>query len=360
MKLDLSQIDLTSFKLKEGSINGKKVFLINPCDFDCKWTTENLNLRSLIVDEEGNIKSNSLKKFFNFSENPDLYPSPEKYDDWVLEGKHDGSLLICDWMFSDFNARTRGTLSYKSLLNAADFDFVFNKYPNIINVCRANPDDTFLFEITTPNNIVVIKYQNEPDIKFLGFINKPTGLYYPAYSQEGILIKNIIGCESPITYQIQGNLTILSNEVKDWIGREGIVLKYNYNQNFVKLKSDWYNLRHRLKSDYASIEKLLDLWIIQNKPSYSEFHNFIESIDYELSVSCDDNIKKIIMAYDKVNDNISRMKEVVIPLLSLSRKDSALIILEKYKCHSSYLFKLLSGKELDDRDIRKLLLTFID
>jgi hypothetical protein len=65
------------------------------------------------------------------------------------------------------------------------------------------------------------------------------------------------------------------------------------------------------------------------------------------------------VAYDKVNDNISRMREVVTPLLSLSRKDSALIILESYKCHSSYLFKLLSGKELDDKDIKKLLLTFL-
>ena len=360
MKIDIQSLDLTSFKLKEGIINGKKVFLINPCDFDCKWTVDNLNLRSLIVDEEGNVISNSLPKFFNFSEKPDLYPPLEKYNDWVLESKIDGSLVACDYIFDGFNAKTRGTISYKSLTNAADFDFVFDKYPNIINVCRANPDDTFLFEITSPKNIIILRYTDEPDIKFLGFINKPTGLYYPAYSNEGILIKNIIGCESPEIYQIKGNITDISNEVKGWVGREGIVLKYNNNQNFVKLKADWYLRLHRLKSELSSQEKIMDVWFSQNKPSYDDFYNYIlNTFDYELAEYCKENITKIIDAYDKVNDNISRMREVVTPLLSLSRKDSALIILESYKCHSSYLFKLLSGKELDDKDIKKLLLTFL-
>ena len=185
MIIDLKSIDLNSFNLKEGEINGNKVFLVTPNDFSCEWTKDNLNLRSILVDENGNILSKLFDKFFNLGEKPDLYPDPNNFNDWVLEDKVDGSLVGCSWIFNQFHARTRGTVSYKTLETSADFDFVFNKYPNIESICRANPDDTFLFEIYQPNHKIILDYGKEPELFFLGFIHKLTNLYYPPYSKEG-------------------------------------------------------------------------------------------------------------------------------------------------------------------------------
>jgi hypothetical protein len=163
----------------------------------------------------------------------------------------------------------------------------------------------------------------------------------------------------PEIFQFSTIDDLLSN-VDKWIGLEGVVAYVN-SQQLLKIKAAKYLFLHRMKSELSSCEKIMDVWFSQNKPSYLDFYNYIHNtFDYELAEYCRENIKKIISAYEKVKDNISKMKEVVIPLLSLSRKDSALIILEKYQCHSSYLFKLLSGKELDDKDIRKLLISFLE
>ena len=359
MKIDIQSIDLTSFKLKEGYIAGKKIFLINPVEFDCKWTPQNLNLRSVIIDEFGIVLSQGFSKFFNATEKPDLYPNPEGFNDWVLSSKEDGSLLICDLIYDTLNARTRGTINFSSHDNTSGFNTVINKY-DLNKLVTQYPDYSFLYEMYDPDNIIVLKKYNEPEIIFLGAIHKPSGIYVPFYSD---FFKDIIisfNFKVPEIYKMTGNIVELSLKIKEWSGQEGIVLKYNNSQNQIKIKTDWYLLRHRLKSDYASVEKLLDLWISQNKPSYIDFHNFIEDIDYELSVSCDDNIKKIITAYKDTIDNISKMKKVVTPLLSLSRKDAALKILSEYKEYSTYLFKLLSGKELDDKDYKKLTLTFLE
>ena len=176
MRIDLQKINKDFFNIKEGIVNGGEVYLITPHDITSKWTKETLNLRSLMVDKNGFIVSHSFKKFFNAGEKPNLYPNPDNFKDWILEDKIDGSLAICDWIFDKFNCRTRGTLSYKTLENAADFDHCFEKYPAIIDVCRANPDDTQLFEITTPNNQIVLNYGDKPDLTYLGFIHKPTGI----------------------------------------------------------------------------------------------------------------------------------------------------------------------------------------
>ena len=77
--IDLKSIDLESFSVKEGEIRGRKVYLINPRDFDVKWIKDNLYFRSLMVDENGEILSRGFSKFFNYLEKPELYPNPENF-----------------------------------------------------------------------------------------------------------------------------------------------------------------------------------------------------------------------------------------------------------------------------------------
>jgi len=358
VKINIQTIDKKSFKIKEGEINGKKVLLINPTEFDCKWTKDNLIYRSLMVDTEGNVLSRGFNKFFNFGEKPDLYPSSDKYNDLVIEEKVDGSLCVCDWIFDQFNARTRGTISYKSLENAADFDFVFNKYPKIIDICRANPDDTYLYEITSPNQRIVLSYGNEPDIRFLGFIHKESGFYNSPYSKEGQFIINQIGCQSPETYKLEGSLLDIIENIKKWEQKEGVVIKYNDNQTFVKAKSLWYLTRHSLKSKLESLDNIVDLFISLGYPNYDNFFkNIEETVDFETATENRGRISDIVDAYKQVIQIEEGMIEFVNRIKDLPRKEQAEKIISSYgqTNRASFCFIKLDNKPFDSKIIKKLI-----
>jgi T4 RnlA family RNA ligase len=353
--INLSNLDTESFKVKAGEINGNPVFLINPADFDCKWTKDNLRFRSLLVDNYGNILSHSLRKFFNFTEKPDLYPNPENFNDLILEGKIDGSLVCVDWIFGSLNLRTRGTINYKTLENAADFDYIIQKYPNLESVARANSDDTLLFEITTPNNVIILKYENEPEIRFLGFIHKKTGLYYPAYSESGKEYVKHIGCKVPEIYKIEGSLLDINDNIKKWENKEGCVLKYGDSQNFIKFKSLQYLNLHRFKSQ-CNLNNLLDLFFQYDCPDFVTFLDKIEKdFDFECMVQAKSLCIQIFDTYLSCLDDIYNLKQIVEQNKDLTAKEFAIKILAEYKDNSSYLFTLRKLGELNKKDIRKLI-----
>ena len=353
MKFDITNLDLSSFKVKEGIINGKKVFLINPVDFDCKWTRTNLNLRSLMIDADGNIISHGLKKFFNYTEKPDLYPNPENFKDGVFMEKTDGSCGIFDWIFDGLNVRTRGTVSYKTLENAADFDFLINKYPKIKDVCRANSDYTYLFEVTSPNQKIVLDYGNEPELYYLGCIHKPTGFYTPFYLDKDNTAK-IIGCKTPEIYKLDGSLSEIYNQIKIWENKEGCVLSYNGGSNMVKLKCAQYLMLHRFKSN-ATLNNTIDLFFEYNCPNFEGFKDkLIKTFDEDCYSLIENYAKLVCDSYIKVLNKINELKDIININSNLNQKSYAEFVLTNHKEYSNFLFTLRKS-ELNNKQIRMLL-----
>jgi hypothetical protein len=357
MQINFKDYDLENFLVKEDEFCGIPSRLIQPSHLGTKFTQKNKILRSSIWSLDGKLLSASFPKFVNFLENQENFPVPTSLNGCKIVDKIDGSTCIIDCIDCQISMRSRGTSTYLTLENFKDFDYCLSKYPKIKEWIINHPNHSLLMEITTPNMKIVLSYGDEPDFWLIGCINKDD---YSLISQPELdNLSNEIGVKRPEYYTFSSLDTLLES-IKAIKGKEGCCLYSNGDTEIHKIKGEFYLKLHRMKSELSSCEKVLDVWMSQNKPTYEEFYNFIlNTFDFELAEYCKDNIIKIIVAYDKVNDNISRMREVVTPLLSLSRKDSALIILESYKYHSSYLFKLLSGKELDDKDIKKLLLTFL-
>lgn len=357
MKINFQDYDLTEFILKDIIFCGIDAVLITPNQMGTKFTQKNKIFRSSIWSKDGLLLSGGLKKFVNFLENQENFPVPTSLNGCKIVDKIDGSCVVIDYVNLNFSMRTRGTSTYLTLENFKDFDYCLSKYPKIKEWIINHPNYSLLMEITTPNMKIVLSYGDEPDFWLIGCINKDD---YSLMTQSELDdLSKEIGVKRPDYYTFSSLDTLLES-IRAIKGKEGCCLYSNGDAEIHKIKGEFYLKLHRMKSELSSCEKVLDVWMSQNKPTYDEFYNFIlNTFDYELAEYCKDNIKKIIDAYGKVKDNISKMKEVVVPLLSLSRKDAALIIIEKYQCNSSYLFKLLSGKELDDKDIKKLLLTFI-
>jgi T4 RnlA family RNA ligase len=336
-------------------------FLITP-EIDAKWNNKNLHFRSLITDKVGNVLSSGFPKFFNYGEKPECYPKPEKYQDWKILNKLDGSLLIADLVNGVFSMRTRGTASYITQENYKDFELLPAKYPKIPEFLKYNQHYSLLFEILTPNNVIVVR-PKEVEFYFLGAISKET--LEMANGEDLLTIWKQIGCPPvPEQYEFSSamDLSSLSETVKYWKGKEGVVLVYNNGQNRIKLKSDWYCQLHRIKSQLSSTNNLVEYYVQNKMPSYEDFYQKIETdFDFEIAEQLKDQLLKISETGEKCKKDVANMKDFCCSIRSFeTRKQQAEHILMTYKTRSSYVFNLLDGKELTDAQWNKLILDYLN
>ena len=356
MKVDITSLNLESFSIKDGFVAGQAVQLITPKKMGAEWNLENLHLRSTMVDFEGNIISFGLPKFFNLGEKSELYPSPSKFNDWVITSKEDGSLLICDYIYDIFNARTRGTISYTNHENTEDFNYVIDKY-KLKELVAKYPNYSILFEIYSPRNVIVLKPYSEPEIVFLGMMDKTSGVYIPFYSTIGREVQFLINCKIPELFSFTDDLVTIAEKIKTWEGREGVVLHYNNSQNHLKIKSEWYLMLHRFKSN-ATLENTLDLFVSFGYPPFVDFETkLIEQFDYECYQMVRGFASLVCDAYKQVKEIQSGMERFVTGLGALPRRDAAGKIIASYGStgRAAMCFTLLDGKPLSDEQIVKLI-----
>jgi hypothetical protein len=357
---------IINFPIEEGYFNISPVkfcdldsYLITP-ERDAKWNKNNLHFRSLIVDKGGKVLSSGFPKFFNYGEKPECYPNPEKYEDWRILNKLDGSLLIADLVNGVFSMRTRGTGTYKNQKNYKDFELLPLKYPKIPEYLKYNQKYSLLFEILTPNNVIVIR-PKEVEFYLLGAVDKET--LKMVSGEELLTIWKQTGCVPfPEQYDFGclGDLDSLNRAIKHWRGKEGVVLVYNNGQNRIKLKSDWYNQLHRIKSELNSINNLVEFYVNNDMPSYDEFY---AKLDFEIAEQLKDEIYKICKAGDHAKEKITSIKEFVDSILRLDdRKKQAEQIIKKYAKENlaSYAFSILSGKTIEKKQIEKLIFYHIE
>lgn len=358
MKLKELPKEEDGFRCYAHDFCGLKSYLIIP-EIDAKWTKDNLHFRSMIVSQKGyEIFSASFKKFFNTGEKPELYPSFKHFEkDCAFELKKDGSTVIVDYVNGQFSMRTRGSVSYKSQKNFEDFELLPKLYPKIVDVVKEHSNISFLLEIETPNNVIVIR-PDEVKFTLLSAIDKNTLNYlsleeFKKFSQM---------TEIPMTeiYQFD-SLEQAIEQVKQWKGREGIVLSYNNNQNRIKIKSDFYLYLHRIKSQLNSTNNLIEFYVEEGLPSYQDFYQIISTkFDFELAEQMRGEISKLADTSKTVAKIIQGIKDFVNDIRNFpSRKEQATAIINSYggkeNNRASMVFNVLDGKELSKEQLIKLM-----
>jgi hypothetical protein len=345
------------FGVYEHNFCGIPSYLIIPA-IDAKWNKTNLHYRSLIISKEtSEILSSGWPKFFNCGEKPDCYPDPNKYDDWNIQEKLDGSLLIVDYVNGKFNMRTRGTPSYINQNNFKDFELLKEYHPDIVSYLEENNHLSLLLEIVTPNNIIVIR---TPMVRFylLGAIDKTNLKPLPIKKVEDI--SQDLKIPMPEVYSFD-NLEETIKTVKEWKGKEGIVISYNNNQNRIKIKSDWYCWIHKIKSKLNSESNLIEFYVNEGLPSYKKFYNIIKNnFDWELAEQMKNEISRMVDCGKKVKKIITGMYGFIDTIKHYStRKEQAQQIISSYgggqNNRESMLFNLLDGKDLSKDQLMKLM-----
>jgi hypothetical protein len=174
-RVDLSSIDRSGFRLvaQAGAV------LVQPLRTKHAWREDELPLRSMLTDREGEVRSIGWPKFFNHGESP---AHDARFQRALAEGsvefaeKLDGTLIIADRQGEGFTLRTRGQVSlgaYEAPVRA----LIAARYPGLPGLLAdaAGPgaDHSLLFEYVAPDNTVVIHYP-EPALVFLGAVSKRT------------------------------------------------------------------------------------------------------------------------------------------------------------------------------------------
>ena len=294
---------INNFKLKTKDYPSKILLKYDQIESDMSLL-EVQDCRGLIL-EKGTWKVMSLafRKFFN---NAEGHAAKINWDTAHVLNKEDGTMIqvYWDWHKGEWFAATTGTAEgegevnnkYGTTFNQLFWETVENKYH--FNTCLLDKDHVYVFELTTPYNIVVTPH-GESSAKLLAVRNRNTlieishtDLYMVSVSLGIPLVKSYdlnVGDADGLTKTLVG---------MPW-SEEGYVVR-DANDNRVKIKNPAYLAVHHLKGKTAEhnimtivktneIEEFASTFpdrreeLYRLKDGYDELVTKLESIWFELA-----------------------------------------------------------------------------
>jgi hypothetical protein len=316
------------------------------------WTPQTVHYRSRVEDKDGNTISQGFPKFFNLGMGPsglnvsffDVVKAAEK-GDALATLKLDGSLLIRSVYNEKVMLRTRGSFGYEQCDNAFEMEVFKEKYPKVFDP-RSLRDVSLLFEWTSPNNTIVVKYP-EPSLTLVGAVYHEGLTLMPL--DELCYFANIL--QVPVVEHFTltpDGWETLHNKLDERQDIEGYVIRLNGEQTLVKVKAAPYLTKHAMKSRLTT-ESLADLYFQWGCPDFEGFcKRFRDVFDEEC---CMWALGAISSLYDGVREFtaiFTHMEKKAIERRHLSRKEAALSGIADYgqtKRFSCYM-QLWEGKEV--------------
>jgi hypothetical protein len=262
--VDVAQIDRTQFKVVE---EGGEVLVI-PLKGKVRWRDDELHLRSLVLDPEGNIVSAGFPKFFNLGENPehdrDLARAMAR-GAVELPEKLDGSLIVADRVRGVARLRTRGRRVLGEF--APDVEpLVASQYPRLMDFLREDPlleGSSVLFEFVSPARSIVVRHERA-DLFLLGYVDKrrvSPGWDAPTLAR----VHRETGVPLAPVHALPADLDGVLAQVRAWKGREGIVARFRTESGeprLIKIKAEDYLRLHAYRSRLGSSRALKIAWLL--------------------------------------------------------------------------------------------------
>lgn len=232
--------------------------------------------RGLILDTEDNYKIVAMPfiKFFNYGE---AHAAQLDWSTARAYEKLDGSLITLYCYNGEWMVATSGTPDASGEVEGIDLKMTFanlfwNTYDRVVrgpNVLDLNPDYTYIFELCTPYNRIVVEYDS-PKIVFIGCRHNIT-LEEESVDEVNCILKRIFphyGFTTPSAL----NRTSLAEYISFVNGanpleQEGVVV-VDANFNRLKVKNEGWIALHHIKSS-SGIRKLADVLRKGESPEFS-------------------------------------------------------------------------------------------
>jgi hypothetical protein len=297
------------------------------------------------------VVSQGFGKFFNLGEGPDGLRITINDIIHACENNHavatvkiDGSLLIRSVYQNKVTLRTRGSFGYEQCENAHEIEEFKMKYPKLFDP-SIYPDSYLLFEWTSPENQIVMRY-SEPDITLVGEVTND--FHYSTMLELKKKAGNLnipLVPFYPLTSQGWNQLYTHLNQEHTI---EGYVIRLNNEQDLVKVKSPIYLAKHAFKSRLTA-ESLIDVWFNAGQQDYQTFSNYLrEQYDEEIVMWALPLISGMFDSIREVNGIVTYIKKLLEEQKSWTRKDIAVSMQQKYgqTLKFSIAMALLSGKDV--------------
>ena len=274
--------------------------------------------RGCIIDNETlEYACRPFVKFFNVSEE---LASPVDLDSARIQTKHDGSIIKCWWDGIGWRVSTNGTIDSSTAMIEGDFiSFyeLFNMAKGDLDFAKLNKNRTYIFELTSPLNRVVVDYK-EHKIFHIGTIDNKTG---EEFNED-------IGIEKPKEFHCNNVDDIINAVNLMSYDEEGYVVVDKYWRR-VKIKSPEYVRVHRLYSNVMTKRRAVEIIRMNEQSEFlAYFPQYKELFD---------GIEK---AYNKLVDEV----EIMLNNVDFSVDKKTLAILNRDNEFKDILFRKYDGK----------------
>lgn len=264
--------DFDKIGIRTKTSDNYTIFNYNPgADFSNPIVQE---ARGIILDNNLNVMCWPFRKFGNWSES---YVDEIDWNSAKIQEKIDGSVMK---LWFDYNNQL-WNWSTNSMIYAHEADYNDTTFLRIImsavnyediQLDKLDKNKTYIFELVSPENQVVILYPFTK-IWHIGTRDNISGIEYD----------EDIGIDKPQTYPLTNISECLEaveklNEKDDDIKHEGFVV-VDKNWNRIKIKSSMYVAEHYFKTRAFSKEDAIDLILTKDK-----FNASLESLSANVKV----------------------------------------------------------------------------
>lgn len=251
--------------------------------------------RAIILDEKWGW-SCVCRGFDKFANHGEGYAASIDWDTARVQEKVDGSLCLMYWYANEWHVATTGTPDASGDVNGFGVRFsdlfwsTYRKYDSMVWPSDDAVGYTFMFELTSPMNRVVVRH-TEPSLTLLGARHAEAGLEISASDAIGLLD---IACPIVSEFPLQTMDDVVSSfATMSPLSQEGYVI-VDGDWNRIKVKHPGYVALHHAKGG-LSPKGMLEIVksgetseVILAFPEYAEQFNDIKSRFDNLVTELDD------------------------------------------------------------------------
>lgn len=329
-------------------------YLLKYNQFESDFTNEIVKeCRGLIIDKDTlEPVALSFKKFWEV-EVKELADDID-WESAKIQQKIDGSKILVFWNKYDnkWQYATSGNLNaYKT--NVGDFNITFGELfekalHNNNNLIKEQfeilllSDYCYTFELVSPENRVVVPYE-QADLYFIGCRDITTFKEISPFEWEKSLCDYI---KTPKEYPLKTLEDCIKATEQMNYNEEGYVV-VDKNWHRIKIKSPAWKMASHLKGeDTLSKKRILEIIVLGKEDEMLKIFPEYEEYFKEIKDKQDKFLEYVLDAYNVIRDIY--IDDVYIKNENrLNRKDYAIIIMQKYKNISSFLFQCLTNRDYE-------------
>jgi hypothetical protein len=285
------------------------LLLVYPSRGKFEWEADELPFRSAVFTPDGRIVSLGWPKFFNQGEWPEhdaVIAAELEAGHAVITHKHDGTLIIRTALPDGrILFRTRNTFDGGEFGELAEA-VAASKYPSLLDP-TVWPHGSLLFEYVGTGNQIVVRYEGEDELIFLGAAEHAPARYLSFAELSQVADRHGFRLVETYSWAAEGITSILSL-VQEWDTAEGVVVRSADGQAMLKIKSARYFAQHALRwhMTYEAICRFAIDGAIEDE---EQLNSALTQAgwDYETTLTARDHFRRYLTARQEA----ARIREVV-------------------------------------------------